>query len=184
MKASKYVVLCLAFCTTVALVAQAQEPMTDPFFGISYDPGSVKFEQAPAAVNNACSQIHNERTWVFAHLKKENVEYFIVSGLARVCPDGPGHCDLAPNITGTIVALHGSKCSTEAADGFYWRKDDPLWDLPEAALDGMARDAVQRYAAAFGGKKNFMDHLSPKVREHSDLVMRKQLDLLDKESSK
>jgi hypothetical protein len=158
--------------------------MTDPFFGISYDPESVKFEHAPATVNNACSQIHNERTWIFAHLKKEGVEYFIVSGFARVCPDGPGQCDVGPNITGTIIALRGSKCSAEAADGFYWRKDDPLWDLSEAALDGMARDAVQRYAEAFGGKRNFMDHLSPRAREHSEPAIRKQLELLEKESSK
>ena len=184
MKIFKCVVLCFIFCTTVALSAQTQQPMTDPFFGISYDPGIVKFEQAPPTVNNACSQIHDERTWVFAHLKNEDVEYFIVSGFARVCPDGSAPCAVAPNITGTIVALRESKCTAEAADGFHWQKNDPLWNLSEASLDLMARDAIRKYIKAFGGRTQFLERLPPKALEYSDPIMRKQIELIENESSK
>jgi len=174
--------VCLAlFWLAAAVTSQTQNLMTDPIFGISYDPRRVRFEEAPAKISSACPQIRNERAWVYARLRTQGVEYLIVSGLTRICPDGPGSCEVAPDVTGVIVALRGSGCSVEAADGFYWRKNDPLWELPPTALESMARDAVHRYAKAFGGKKNFLDNLTPRTREHLEPVMRKQLEVFERE---
>jgi hypothetical protein len=170
-------------CVAAAFTTQAQKQklMSDPLFGISYDPQSVKFEEAPARIRMGCSQVHTEKTWVYCHLKTAEIEYFIVSGLIRQCPDGPGPCDLQPDVTGAIVALRGSTCSAEAADGFYWRKSDSLYDLPEASLGEMARDALQRYAKAFGGKKNFLNKLTPRTRGYLEPVLRKQLETFEKD---
>jgi hypothetical protein len=164
-------------CLATALAGQVQKLMSDPLFGISYDPRTVKFEKLPTRVRKRCPQVHNGEAWVYAHLESERSEYFIVSGLTRSCTKGGGSCDTVLDLTGMIVALRGARCTVEAADAFYWRKNAPVWDLPEAELNNLAWDALQRYAKAFGGKRSFLKNV--KHREHMEPVLRKQLETFE-----
>lgn len=184
MRTSIWLLCLIALCLAAVFTARAQKLMSDPLFGISYDPGVVRFEEAPARISKECSELRDQKTWVYCRAKLGDVDYFIVSGFMRQCPDGPGSCKMQPDTTGSVLALRGSMCSAEAADGFYWQKDDPLWNLPPTALDEMARDALRRYATAFGGKKNFLGHLTPRIREFLHPAVRKQLEAFEKEPDK
>lgn len=154
--------------------------MTDPLFGISYDPAEMKFEEA-ATVREKCPQIQDQFAWIYAHLSTRNTEYFILSGLTHVCPDGPGVCHTSPDIAGTIVASRGSKCSVESVDSFYWRTGDTLWNLPQRDLDEFARDALRRYAKAFGSKRAFLRNVTH--REYLAPTLRQQLEIFEKQSA-
>lgn len=159
------------------VTSRAPATMTDPLFGISYVPRIVKFEEVPRKVMRACPGIHDEKAWTYGHLNTPAVEYFIVSGLTRVCSDGSGPCGLSPDDVGTFVALRGSKCSTEAVDSFYWRKDHSIWNRSGSELNALAHDALRRYSKAFGGKRQFL----AKVQHREFLApgLKKQLEIFE-----
>jgi hypothetical protein len=148
---------------SATLNAQTSSTMDDPLFGIQYSHREVKFEHLPPALLRKCSDLKDRyvASWVYAHTKSADNEYFIVSGLM---PDydqrtGKPTGTASPDVTGIIVSVRGSHCNLETQDSFYWRTDSPEWKLPDVVQRALAADALRRYSTAFGGKEKFLKRL-------------------------
>ena len=165
-----------AFVLTVTAQSRGLR-MSDPLFGIAYDPEGYRFEEAPSKISALCPDLHGKKTWVYAHLKSADAEYFIVSGYTGDCSNGKRQC--YPDIVGTGVLLRGAMCSVTAVDSFYWDDHSDLWKLSESLMNDFAKDAIQRYLAAFGGRKSFLDIVSTGQSErYLAPALRRQLETI------
>jgi hypothetical protein len=146
-----------------ALPSRAQSParMSDPVFGIGYDPLKVHFEVAPARISSLCSEAKAKKYWLYAHWQDGPTEYFVISNQES-------------SVSGVGVIIAGGKCAeglpewvltgdpqyapTEFRDGRLQRRTfEELIKFTPAVLRGLATDLLQRYTAAFGSKRNFLD---------------------------
>jgi hypothetical protein len=159
--------------------AKAQPPGSDPIFGMTLAK-SIHFEQAPAPVALHCQTLKELKTkpfWIFAHVKVDGTEYFILSN--RIT-----------DVTGVGLVERGNECvewlaeriiNGEATDG----KDSlPKWaPLNDAVLKALAQDAFRRYTQAFGGKKNFLDaeHKGGLAPQELPKVFREELAIFSRE---
>jgi hypothetical protein len=182
-KAVWLVIISVGLISTT-MEGQTRALMSDPLFAIHYDTQKGHFEMMPASLLKGCPELHNQYVegWLYAHARTAGAEYFIVSGTVKSHDQENGQETGAvhPDITGAIVALRGSTCSVKAQDSFYWINDSPVWNLPEAALNEMAMDALHRYTKAFGGKRKFLKSVTH--RERLAPVLRKQLDIFERQS--
>jgi len=165
--------------------AHAQSVMYDPLFGISYDPQKVHFENAPLAIKTHCLGVSDRytRAWVCAHWKTEDAEYFIISGFLKTHRNG--HVAETEQDFGVAVALRGSKCIDDQSEYFLRQEVNRAHDAApikagDSALSGIAADALNRYAKAFGGKKAFLKHVTEGARDDLPPVVLKQLQLFEK----
>jgi hypothetical protein len=141
----------------------AAQEMGDPLFGIMYDPQKVHFENAPTSLRERCSALWGRDLWLYAEFKTGETEYFVLSGLLQIHPDGPATRPASSEPDGGIVAeIRGTTCKLTVPDVFMWEQIasapelKPL-DVTDAILNGLVSDALRRYEAAFGGKSNFLD---------------------------
>ena len=109
---------CYPCCT-----AQESASMIDPLFHISYTPKQVSFEVAPAKIVDNCEGMRSRnKIWVYAHMKSNDVEYYIVSGFVNAYPDVPEPgariLDDEADEIGTVIAFSGNKCVSVSADWF------------------------------------------------------------------
>jgi len=154
--------------------------MSDPLFGISYDPERNRFEEVPSKVSALCPGLRGKKTWIYAHLKATDAEYFVVSGYTGECAEGKRRCE--PDVVGTGVLLRGTMCSLTAVDSFYWDDHSDLWKLSEPLMNDFAKDAIQRYVSAFGGRKNFLEIVTTGQSErYLAPALRRQLETLRKQ---
>src|SRR5262249_21592490 len=167
--------------------AKAEQKMLDPLFGIAYDPQQIHFDLVPEAISKLCPGYRGKRMWVYAHFKKAETEYFIISFFAKYYPDGPGRASIAAD-PGTAIALRGNECRDDQSDWVMLGQVNPGNKKPiivdEAILDGLASDALERYTKAFGGKEKFLAALNENPSP-GDIapVLQKHLDQFMKQSS-
>jgi hypothetical protein len=159
----------------VSLLSQTKQVMNDPIFGLTYDPGKVVFDKTPERVRTACPELREKTTWVYAHLRTTDTEYFILSGRTKPCANNANKCTTFPDTSGTAVALRGKHCQISASDGFYWAQNFPASQMPESTLDEFASDALNRYSRAFGGKQAFLGRLTAKHEESVAPALRRKL---------
>jgi hypothetical protein len=136
--------------------------MGDPLFGMSYNTTEVRFEEAPAQVIQLCSELRGRKLWLFAAHKAGDAEFYIVSGLVQVHPDGPRPTSAEPD-GGDAVEIRGGKCYLSTLDWLLSGKVNPNPIAPNASkqvLDELISDAVARYVAAFGNRQNLIRALS------------------------
>lgn len=159
-------------------VVRSATMMTDPLFGITYDPLKVHFENLPPLLATKCAKLKGRyaRAWIYGHLKTTDTEYFLISGLIEVQEDKPGGAkSIAPeDDDGLIVELQGSKCLVDQAGYFYQQEVNPAKTAtaitaPASVVSAILQDAIRRDASAFGGKEEFVklikrDALLPIVR--------------------
>lgn len=164
---------------------QQQQPMEDPLFGISYNPNKVRFEPVTTSLSEQCTELRTkyDRAWIYGHWKGVDAEYFIVSGLAKFHHEESGAPYVAPDF-GTAVELTSSRCISAHID--YLMLGDaavgthPFVGLNDTILAHISEDALERYAKAFGGKINFLDHLPKKNRDNLPPALQKQLEIFEK----
>jgi len=153
--------VCLLFLGSLPGLSQSRARMSDPVFGIGYDPLKVHFDAAPAKISSFCSEAKGKKYWLYAYWQDGPTEYFIISNHES-------------SVSGAGVIISGGKCAeglpewvltgdpqyapTEFRDGRLQprRFEEPIKFTP-AVLHGLATDLIRRYTAAFGGKKNFLD---------------------------
>lgn len=142
--------------------------MDDPIFAIRYDPRKIKFETLPASLIKRCPELRGRYSaaWVYGHIVSTDAQYFIISGLMKEFDEETGTAkgSVHPDETGLIVAVRGSSCAIKAQDSFYGADDAPVWTLSESTLNDFASDTLRRYAAAFGGEKNFLERVPKNAR--------------------
>lgn len=81
--------------------------MSDPMFGLQFDPAKVKYEPTPASVLARCFGPKPDFEWTFAHARKDGNEYFVV----MVIP-GSGEGD----VFGSAISLKGTRCEVEPSN--------------------------------------------------------------------
>jgi hypothetical protein len=135
--------------------------MSDPVFGIGYDPLRVHFEAAPAKISSLCPEAKGKRYWLYAYWHDATTEYFIISNLES-------------SVSGAGVIISGGKCveglpdwvltgnlqyaPTEFRNGHLARRNfEPSISFTPEVLHGLAADLLRRYTTAFGSKKNFVE---------------------------
>jgi hypothetical protein len=157
--------LCLVISFAASSLAHAQQRMSDPLFGILYDPHKVHFESVPSDVLQKCPRLRGRyvAAWVYAHLKTADSEYFLIAGLVKFYNDDANHIvsGIAPEGDGgLVVALRGSQCLVDQEDYFFTQKPNPARHAtpivaPTPVPTGLLQDAFNKYVAAFGGKQEF-----------------------------
>jgi len=146
------------------------EILTDPLFGIQYQPSKVHFEKAPDSINR-CNDLELERRelFLFGKTVKGNQTFYLLYGWMEIEPDNDDNTKtennsyklLAPDLDAIIVVLSPDGCSSIAA-GYAWSIDNE--DLKEAEKYGITKDvtqaliddAIEREIHAFGGKAELL----------------------------
>jgi hypothetical protein len=104
-------IICLS---SAEMWAQSSTLMSDPLFGITYDPQKIQFEKMPSLLTERCPRLKRRyvAAWVYGHFKTTDSEYFLVSGLMESTEDSArGARTVVPEEgSGLVVALHGSAC--------------------------------------------------------------------------
>ncbi len=170
----------LAFLlANAALVAQSK--MVDPFFLIEYDPQEIHFETMPRSLEAQCPAIWRRynRAWVYAHVKAEDGEYYILYGYVKA-PRAEGG-EVLEEGDGMAVALRGATCLTDQTDYFLRQEINPaLAATPiktsNAVLVRLSQDMLQRYVKAFGGKAVFLRNVDSKATEDMPQVLKGQFE--------
>lgn len=151
-------------------IGQTLPRVTDPIFGLSYDPAKIRFEDA-ADVVARCAELTNarwgRRAWVYARNSESSGTYLVLGGLyeRRESPaKGERRLELDPK--GVLLRDHEGKCDLigPAREVFEY----PVDGVTSATLQALARDAVRRYAEAFGGKQPFLAALA-RSKKQADL---------------
>lgn len=155
--------VCYLFLSASVGRAQVPSRMSDPVFGIGYDLHSVHFQKAPAKISSLCPEAKEKEYWLYAYWQSGTTEYFIISNHSS-------------SVSGVGVIISGKACveglpdwvltgnpqyaPTEFRNGRREprRFEDPI-DFPPVVLHGLAKDLLRRYAAAFGGKRGFLEAL-------------------------
>jgi hypothetical protein len=153
-----------------AVVASAQHMMSDPLFGIAYDPQRVHFERMPARLTQACKELRGRyvAAWSYGHFRDADAEYFLIAGLMEFHSEEPGGpTSIAPEEgEGLLVELSASRCYVNEAN---WSTPEEVAEgatpapIPLAVMNGLLSDAFKKYATAFGGKQEFLKHIMPGV---------------------
>jgi hypothetical protein len=171
-------------------MVQAQESMTDPLFGISYDRQRVHFERMPSLLMENCPRLHGRyvAAWDYGHFKIPDSEYFLISGLMESHEDVPGETrTIGPDEGGgLVVALQGSKCLVDQAEYFLTQGVNPAKSatpimVPKSVLSGILRDSFKKYVIAIGGKQEFLKHVKPNALLP---IVREQLEIFQNDSGK
>jgi hypothetical protein len=126
--------------------------MNDPVFGIVYDPHRVRFENAPPSLGKACAaDLRNQNAyWLFAYWKEADTEYLLTSSQRA-------------SVSGGAAVIRGIRCTLGLPD---WLLTGERRYNPDAGdtsilfssrvLHGLAKDLLNRYSKAFGGKDPFL----------------------------
>ena len=179
--------LCLVSFCFAAAAARAQKVMSDPLFGIVYDPQRVRFEKMPPALPGECPRLKGRyvSAWVYGHFKAAESEYFLISGLMESQADEPGGArTIAPEEAGGLaVALRGSECFVDQTEYFLTQGVNPGKTatpimVPKSVLTGILKDSFKKYVTAFGGKQKFLKHVKPKAALP---IVREQLEIFEKD---
>ena len=145
----------------------------------------MHFEEAPQSIHLLCPDLRDRKLWVYARWDTVDTQYFIVSGFMKFQPDGSSRRPGTEPAFGTAVSLHAGKCTEDQSEYFLRGEINPAKNATpirasQDVLTGIAMNALERYAKAFGGKANFLKQLSPSDRQALPPVLQKQLETFEK----
>jgi hypothetical protein len=162
--------------------AQSHYMMSDPIFGISYDPQKVHFEPVASSIVEHCPELRDRYVgaWVYGRSTAGDTQYLIISGFLKDQDRGSGIKDVD---FGLAVQVRGTKCAVTHWE-YFLRGAAPTGEQPriradESLLKEIAADILRRYALAFGGKKEFLNHVTQEDMEAAPPVLRTQLKLFE-----
>lgn len=145
--------------------------MIDPLFGLSYDPAAIRFEDASEVITR-CPELVNarwgRRVFLFARSVEASGTYMVLGGLyERREPPAKGENRFQTDSKGVLLREQESTCELigPAREVFEY----PVDGITAETLQALARDAVSRYAAAFGGGPKFLAALA-REKKRADLA--------------
>lgn len=176
-------VLLLLLGNAVATPHSAGSRVVDPFFSIEYDPANVHFDHIPKLIGERCTQLRNSYVegWVYGHLKTHEAEYFIVDGLVKIESQKPHG---RPSVIqddgfGYIVEIRSEECLVAPTPYVFFpalnKGVKTRVHTSDALLDAISAELLERYARAFGGKKNFLRRIQNVRREQLPESLQRQL---------
>jgi hypothetical protein len=145
----------------VSGIAQTLPRVTDPIFGLSFEAAKVRFEEAGELLAR-CPELANarwsRRLWLFARSVEPSGSYAVVGGLYERRDPPNGEKRFEPDPKGVLLRERDSKCDlTGPAREVF---DYPVDGVASETLRALARDAVNRYSAAFGGEAKLLAALA------------------------
>ncbi len=186
----KYVILLPVFCLSLlangqtskhTVEAKAPALLSEPFFGIPYNPFKVHYDPVPLSFVKACKHTY-QHEYVYAYLKSGDAEYFVISGyssdqdsdsLGYVAMIRGNHCDSA-DLKNTYVGVPPTNgyADTKNEEGLPGKNAPDVRDPGESGSQGnyhyilrskheefilrsLVRDALQRGVRAFGSEDRF-----------------------------
>jgi len=154
----------------VSGIGQTLPRVTDPIFGLSYDPAKIRFEDA-AEVVARCAELTNarwsRRAWLYARNVESSGTYLVLGGLyERREPPAKGEKRFEFDPKGVLLREHEGRCDLigPAREVFEY----PVDGVAPGTLQALARDAARRYAEAFGDKQKFLAALA-RAKKQADL---------------
>ncbi len=165
------IVAALAGLMPVSGISQTLPRVTDPLFGLSYDSTKIRFEGANEVVAR-CPELVNvrwgRRVFLFARSIEPSATYTVIGGLyeRREAP-AKGEKRFEADPKGVLLREQDSTCELigPAREMFEY----PVDGVTAETLQALARDAVGRYAAAFGGGPKFLAALA-REKKRADLA--------------
>ena len=151
-----------------ACIGQTLPRVTDPIFGLSYDPAKVRFEDAGDIVAR-CPELTNarygRRLWLFARSTDQSATYVVLGGFFE--RRDSAQLQLLTDPKGVLLRDRGSECELigPAREVFDYRADG----ITPEILHALAGDAATRYAQAFGGRDKFLAVLA-RNKKKADLA--------------
>jgi hypothetical protein len=169
--AASILALLLVGLTPASGVGQTLPRVTDPLFGLSYDSTKIRFEDANEVIAR-CPELVNarwgRRVFLFARSIEPSGTYMVLGGLYewREAP-AKGEKRFETDPKGVLLREQESKCELlgPAREVFEY----PVDGVTAETLRSLARDAVARYAAAFGGGPKFLAALG-RAKKQADLA--------------
>jgi hypothetical protein len=163
------IIVFVSVIVALPTMATARHLMEDPLFGITYDAHEVNFQPIPRLLLTRCPDLkaHYVRGWIYGHFKTADSEYFLISGMMAYHGASNVNSDIAPDESGGLaVALREQKCLVDQADYFLTQRANPAAGattiiVSRSVLDGILKDAFERYVKAFGGRENFLKRVTP-----------------------
>jgi hypothetical protein len=151
-------------------IGQTLPRVTDPIFGLAYDPAKITFEDA-ADVVARCAELTNarwsRRAWLYARNVGSSGTYLVLGGLyeRRESP-AKGEKRFESDPKGVFLREREGRCDLigPAREVFEY----PLDGVTPETLQALARDAARRYADAFSGKQKFLSALA-RGKKQADL---------------
>ncbi len=139
--------------------------MYEPVFGTKYDTAIVKFDPFPRKFRSLCELPKKLPWWVYAHASVDHSDYFILSGLQEIKPDGKVKrpWPIEPDY-GTIAKITGSKCAliyigTGMSDSGKKASDTSDFPLSLRISSALAQDFVDRCIKAVGKSDSTLEFL-------------------------
>jgi hypothetical protein len=185
------IVLCatVCICSEISLFPQTAQKaenrvpkvLTEPVFGITYDPSKVHFEIVPPPVRYLCS-VTFDHEYVHAHVKSGKTDYYVISGYS-LNQDGDSfgyiamvvgkHCETydmqsaflgeppaqAYGITSTIEQIPGKGAEYVRDFGVSGIMGNYHYifrsEHEESLVHLLIRDSLDRSSRAFGGRQKY-----------------------------
>jgi hypothetical protein len=166
-----YQIIGVAAFLTCSLNVHAQtRNISEPIFGIQYNPTVVHFDKAPPLIGKACSDMRGKNVLVYAHLVDQDTQYFVVQEYLGEF--------------GVGIAIQGAHCAEIDLDRFLYEGTDALSqqgvvvkkDDERRIMDNLAKDILTQYATAFGGRENFLRALGTRADDLPRSALRTELE--------
>jgi hypothetical protein len=139
--------------------------MYEPVFGTKYDTAIVKFDPFPQRFRALCELPKKLPWWIYARASVDNSDYYILSGLQEIKPDGKMKrpWPIEPDY-GTIAKISESKCiliyiGTGISDSEKMASDTSTFPLPTRVSSILAQDFVRRCIKAVGKNDSTLEFL-------------------------
>ena len=138
-----------------ALADSGTVAMTDPLFGLSFDPAAVRF---PTWQDSQVTrrELGSSRKWVFGCAQSGDASTCVIAGMRSVQSDGGGKAVSEPDF-GAVVYRRGTM---QQVLGTPDRMFDAKPIVSERVRKALLADAVARYTRAFGGKEKLQAEIT------------------------
>jgi hypothetical protein len=166
-----YQIIGAAVFVTCSLNIHAQTTnVSEPIFGIQYNPTVVHFDKAPPLVGKTCNDMRGKNVFVYAHLVDQDTQYFVVQEYLGEF--------------GVAIAIQGAHCTETDLDRFLYEGTNAFSrqgvvvkkDEERRIVDNFAMNILTQYATAFGGRENFLRALGARADDLPPSALRTELE--------
>jgi hypothetical protein len=166
-----YQMIGAAALVTCSLNIHAQTTkVSEPIFGIQYNPTVVHFDKAPPLIDKTCNDMRGKNVVVYAHLVDQDTQYFVAQEYLGEF--------------GVAIAIQGAHCAEIDLDRFLYEGTDAFSqrgvvvkkDEERRIMDNFAMNILTQYATAFGGRENFLKALGARADNLPRSALRTELE--------
>lgn len=155
-----------ALISALFFLSSSDFAMYEPVFGTKYDTALVRFDTVPSKLRGLCKLPPKKLPWwIYAHAALDGNDYYILSGLREIRPDGPMKrpWPVEPDY-GTIANVSRSRCELIYIGNGLSDEEKPTSDtltfpIPPRVSSILAQDFVHRCIKAVGKNDSTLEFL-------------------------